>query len=81
MNLHADRIAGGAFIALGLLVFILGWDLPFGSITTPGAGMLPKLLATLLIVFAIIIIVTADDGEKLSDMPWDDWKHAAVPPI
>ncbi len=78
MNFRADQIAGGAFIALGILVFIIGWDLPFGSLTTPGAGMLPKVLATLMIAFAAIIIITSDGSETLSEMPWGDWKHAAA---
>lgn len=78
MNHRADHIAGGAFIALGLLVFIVGRDLPFGRITAPGAGMLPKLLAGLMIAFGAIIAVSAAHGERLRDMTWSDWSHAAL---
>jgi hypothetical protein len=78
MNFRADYIAGGAFVVLGLLVFILGWDLPFGRITAPGAGMLPKMLAGLMIVFAIAITVIGTHGESLRDIPWGDFGHAAL---
>jgi hypothetical protein len=78
MNLRADHVAGGVFIALGILVFILGWDLPFGRISAPGAGMLPKLLAAMMIAFAAAIMISGPHGETLSEMPWGDWKHAAL---
>jgi putative tricarboxylic transport membrane protein len=78
MNLRADYIAGGAFIALGLLVFILGWDLPFGRITAPGAGMLPKLMAGMMIAFGTIVAVIRSHGEKLHEIPWSDFSHAAL---
>lgn len=77
MSWKADYIAGGAFIALGLLVFMLGWDLPFGTISAPGAGMLPKLMAGLMIVFAIGIMAMAS-AECLADLPWSDGKHAIL---
>jgi len=76
--LRADHIAGGVFIALGIAVFILGWNLPFGRLSAPGAGMLPKLTAGLLILFAVIIVATGAASEKLSQLPWSDWIHAAL---
>jgi hypothetical protein len=78
MNLRSDTIAGGFFITLGLVVFILGWDLPFGRITAPGAGMLPKFLAGMMIAFAIIIVAVGSHGEKLREIPWSDFSHAGL---
>jgi hypothetical protein len=78
MNLRADHVAGGVFIAFGLLVFILGWDLPFGRITAPGAGMLPKLLAGLLIALALAIMIAGPHGETLAEIPFDDATHAVL---
>ncbi len=78
MNLRADHIAGGFFIALGLLVFILGFDLPFGRISAPGAGMLPKLMAGMMIAFGIIIALASTDRETLAEIPWGDFSHAAL---
>jgi hypothetical protein len=78
MNIRADHLAGGVFIALGILVFILGWDLPFGRISAPGAGMLPKLMAGLMMAFAAIIMIVGAQSERLRDIPWSDWSHAAL---
>jgi hypothetical protein len=36
---RTDHVAGAAAIILGLLVFALSGDLPFGSLSFPGAGM------------------------------------------
>jgi len=77
MTLHSDHVAGGVFAALGVLVFIIGWDLPFGTLSTPGAGMLPKLMAGLLILFGLGIVATGAESQPLSHLPWDDWTHAA----
>lgn len=77
--LRADHVAGGAFIALGILVFAISGDLPFGRVSAPGAGMMPKLMAGLLIAFAIGIIALAHkSGEPFSAISWSDKTHAAL---
>ena len=78
MTLKADHIAGGAFIALGIFVFVIGWDLPFGRLSAPGAGMLPKLMAGLLILFSLGIIATASAGEDFAKISWSDGAHALL---
>ena len=40
---------GGAFVVFGIVVFALSGDLPFGRLSAPGAGMMPKLLIVLMI--------------------------------
>jgi hypothetical protein len=77
-GIRADQIAGGAFIALGILVFIIGWDLPFGRISAPGAGMLPKLMAGFMILLAAGIVINGKGQEKFSDISWSDWRHATL---
>lgn len=78
MNVRADHIAAGVLMALGLLVLIVGWNLPFGRITAPGAGMLPKLLAGMMIAFGAIVAASSTQHETLRDMPWSDWSHASL---
>ncbi len=77
-GLRADQVAGGVFIALGIAVFIIGWDLPFGRLSAPGAGMLPKMMAGLMIVLSAGILIAGNNREQLRDIPWGDWTHAAL---
>ena len=44
MTLRTDHVAGAIFVAFGLLVFAVSGDLPFGTLSFPGAGMMPKLV-------------------------------------
>ncbi len=69
MNIRADQVAGGAFIILGILVFIIGWICPSVASPPPGAGMPPKLMAGLMIAFAAGIIINGQRSEKLSEIP------------
>ena len=78
MILRADHVAGGAFIALGVAVFIIGADLPFGRLSAPSAGMMPKLLAGLMMVFAAVVVLRASESPPLSSIDWSDRSHAAL---
>jgi Tripartite tricarboxylate transporter TctB family len=78
VTLKADHVAGGAFIAFGILVFALSGDLPFGSITAPGAGMMPKLMAALMMVFAAVTVIGATDSPPFADIDWSDRWHAVL---
>jgi Tripartite tricarboxylate transporter TctB family len=78
MIIRADHVAGGAFVALGLLVFAISGDLPFGSLSGPGAGMMPKLMAGLMMLFAVIVIATGRDSPPIAQIDWSDWMHAAL---
>jgi hypothetical protein len=75
-GLRADCVAGGAFIALGILVFAIGTDLPFGTVSAPGAGMMPKLMAGLMMVFAAVIMLNASSSPPLASIDWSDSAHA-----
>lgn len=78
MTLRTDHIAGGFFIALGILVFALSGDLPFGSLSSPGAGMMPKLMAGLLIALALALLVGGGASERLAALDWSDRGHALM---
>jgi hypothetical protein len=52
MTLRADHAAGGVFVAFGLVVLAMSGDLPFGTLSFPGAGMMPKLILALMVVFS-----------------------------
>lgn len=76
--LRRDHVAGGVFIAAGALIFALSGDLPFGTLASPGAGMLPKLVLILLIGFGVLLVLRAGESPPLAEIPWHDLKHAAT---
>jgi hypothetical protein len=78
MIVRRDHVAGGAFIAAGILLFMLSDDLPFGSLASPGAGMLPKLVITLMIAFGVALAVRAAESPPLAAIDWNDLGHAAT---
>src|SRR5207237_7480533 len=79
VTLRSDHIAGGVFVAFGLLVFALSGDLPFGTLSFPGAGMMPKLLAGFLFSFYLLLILRANESAPLATIPWGALPHA--PPV
>lgn len=78
MILRADHVAGGAFIALGIAVFAISGDLPFGRLSAPGAGMMPKLMAGLMMVFAAVVVLRAGESPPFASIDWSDRAHAAL---
>src|SRR5216684_3254381 len=75
--LHTDHIAGGAFVAFGLVVLASSGDLPVGTLSFPGAGMMPKLVAGLLVAFGLLIVLRAGESAPLATVRWEDLPHAA----
>jgi hypothetical protein len=76
--LRADHVAGGVFLALGVVVFAISGDLPFGTLSAPGAGMMPKLAASLMMLFALAVIAGGASSVPLGDIDWSDRGHAAL---
>ena len=60
------------------MVFALSGELPFGTLSAPGAGMMPKLAAGLMMVFAALLILGARDSAPLARIDWSDRGHAAL---
>jgi tripartite tricarboxylate transporter TctB family protein len=78
MTLRSDHVAGVFFILFGVLVFALSGDLPFGTLSAPGAGMMPKLMAALMIAFAAIIVAGGGPSPQLAEIDWSDRGHAIL---
>jgi tripartite tricarboxylate transporter TctB family protein len=78
MIIRTDHVAGGAFVALGVVVFAISGDLPFGTLSAPGAGMMPKLMAGLMMAFAVSLIVSGASSAALASIDWSDRTHAAA---
>jgi hypothetical protein len=78
MTLRADHIAGAFFIVVGLVVIALSGDLPFGTLSFPGAGFVPNILAVLTILFGIVLMLRASESKPLATLSWSDGKHAGL---
>lgn len=76
MNLRRDHVAGGAFVAGGALILALSQDLPFGTLGSPGAGMMPTLIIALLIGFGVVVFLRAGESPLLASINWSDLRHA-----
>jgi hypothetical protein len=76
--LRADHVAGAAFLALGVVVFAISGDLPFGTLSAPSAGMMPKVVTALMMLFAALILLTAGASAPLAALDWNDRGHAAA---
>jgi hypothetical protein len=77
-RIRSDHVAGAAFIVLGVGVFAVSGDLPFGRLSAPGAGMMPKLLAGLMMLFAALVIIGAAQSREFAAIDWSDRGHAAL---
>jgi len=75
--IRTDHVAGSVFVALGIVVLALSGDLPVGTLSFPGAGMMPKLVAGLMIVFGLLLVGRAGESATLASLAWGDLPHAA----
>jgi hypothetical protein len=78
MIIRSDHVAGAAFVLFGIAVFAISGDLPFGSLSAPGAGMMPKLVTGLMIAFGVALILGAAQSRPFAEIEWSDGKHAAM---
>ena len=72
MTLRTDHVVGALFAAFGLLVLALSGDLPIGTASFPGAGMMPKMLAALLVALGLVLVLRAQESPTFSSLTWQD---------
>ena len=75
-NLRRDHVGGAAFIIIGALVLSVSDDLPFGTLASPGAGMMPKLVIGGMLALGVILLARARGSPALGAIAWDDFPHA-----
>ena len=76
VRVRRDHVGGGAFVVVGALCGVSG-DLPFGTLASPGAGMMPKLVVGLMMAFGAILLARAGSSPPFADIAWEDFPHAA----
>jgi hypothetical protein len=77
MTLRADHVAGAFFVGVGIMVIALSGDLPTGTLSLPGSGFMPKIIAVLMIFFGLVLALRAGENKPFAMVPWLDAKHAA----
>ena len=78
MTLRADHVAGAFFVVAGALVIALSGDLPFGTLSFPGSGFMPRILAVLTIFFGAVLAFRATESRPLAELSWGDAAHAGL---
>jgi hypothetical protein len=66
------------FIALGVVVFAISGELPFGTLSAPGAGMMPKVVTGFMLLFGALVMLGAAGSAPLASLDWSDRNHAAL---
>ena len=61
-----------------MVVFAISGELPFGTLSAPGAGMMPKLAAGIMMLCAALLIVAGRESAPLAGIDWSDRGHAAL---
>ena len=76
MQVRRDHVAGGAILIAGAFVLAASTDLPFGTLASPGAGMLPTVVAVLMMIFAATLLLAAGTSPPLGELAWGNAAHA-----
>jgi hypothetical protein len=71
-----DRISASVLALFALFVIWQSRQLPLGTFRQPGPAFVPILLASLLLIFAVSLILTADRAPSLWSLHWSEWRHA-----
>jgi len=78
MTLRADHVAGAFFVGIGVLVIALSGDLPTGTLSLPGSGFMPKIVAVLTIFFGLVLALRGGESKPFAEVQWSDVKHATM---
>jgi hypothetical protein len=60
------------------VVFAISGELPFGTLSAPGAGMMPKAVTALMMLFGVLVMVGGARSAPLASLDWSDRNHAAL---
>jgi hypothetical protein len=72
-----DHVAGLALLVVGAGVLAASTDLPFGTLASPGAGMMPIIVVVLMMSLAAVLLLSAGASPPMRDIDWGDAGHAA----
>ena len=76
--LTRDRVGGTALLLFAVAVIWEDRAFPLGSVTKPGPGYMPMLLAGILAAMALLVIWTGGRSPALASLDWSEKKHAVA---
>ena len=76
--LTRDRVGGVALLLFALAVMWEDRAFPLGTVTKPGPGYMPMLLAGILAAMAILVICTGGRSPSLTSLGWSEWRHVVA---
>jgi hypothetical protein len=60
------------------VVFAISGDLPFGTLSAPGAGMMPKVVTAFMMLFGALVMAGGGASPPLAAVDWSDRNHAGL---
>jgi putative tricarboxylic transport membrane protein len=63
-------------VTFSLVVIWQSRFLPLGTFRQPGPAYIPVLLASLLLIFGVILVATGGRAPALSTIRWNEWRQA-----
>lgn len=76
--LTTDGWAGIVLFALAIFVLWECRSIPFGTVMQPGPGVVPALLAVILLVCSFAVIAGGTGAPRVQTLDWSEWRHAAA---
>lgn len=76
MVVRRDHVAGLGIAAAMGGVWLMSGDLPVGSLSMPGAGMMPKLIVIIGAVLALAVAAGGGKSPPVAEVDWSDLPHA-----
>ena len=77
-GLRGDQVAGWVFVVIALLVAWENRAYPLGSLSTPGPGYMPLMLAGALGVIGLLIALRGGATPLLNSIDWTEGRHGIV---
>jgi len=82
---NPEGILSGALIsALALFFIYSGWNLPLAGMSHMGPGMLPFIVALLMLAMGVILLVSGFAGDRLDRLMlphWRPWFFVGIAPL
>ena len=71
-SLRSDQLSGLLLIALALYVWWMNREYPIGTLSEPGPGYVPLLLAIFMGVMGVLVVLSGGKSTPLAAMEWTE---------